>query len=337
MFFRNKIFISYSSYKVGDAKVVREFFTNNNFNVIMDKDEKENYIHFMDRINECKYVIMILNNSFFESPYCIYEVIECLSKRKKIFPIYLNELEIENREERRNYYDKLIYRSNYMNVLSKDKKKFDEAIDSFDKYDDIVNMILAIVRYPEREKNLRNACNEIYFKIKKKNAKKNWIENEFEIRSSYLSEMEKITENYSDFIFFLGDLNRCSSFVTSLYPEDVPGEKEWKYVNCQVEKSSLGYIILVSAIDMNGKEAKIQFDCVSGIEYNRSEFTQYFMKYYVVEKNKYFQKEYEQEMKLPENIRDKAVIEKYLKCSVNRHRVKMYFKDGNALDNMSFG
>ena len=54
--------------------------------------------------------------------------------------------------------------------------------------------------------------------------------------------------------------------------------------------------------DMNGKEAKIQFDCVSGIEYNRNDFTQYFMKYYVVEKNKYFQKEYEQEMKLPENI-----------------------------------
>lgn len=42
-------------------------------------------------------------------------------------------------------------------------------------------------------------------------------------------------------------------------------------------------------------------------------------------------------MKLPENIRDKAVIEKYLKYSVNRHRVKMYFKDGNAFDNMSFG
>lgn len=88
---------------------------------------------------------------------------------------------------------------------------------------------------------------------------------------------------------------------------------------------------------MNGKEAKIQFDCVSGIEYNRNDFTQYFMKYYVVEKNKYFQKEYEQEMKLSENIRDKAVIEKYLKYSVNRHRVKMYFKDGNAFDNMSFG
>lgn len=65
----------------------------------------------------------------------------------------MNELEIENREERRNYYDQLIYRSNYMNVLSKDKKKFDEAIVSFDKYDDIVNRILAIVRYPEREKN----------------------------------------------------------------------------------------------------------------------------------------------------------------------------------------
>ena len=81
----------------------------------MDIDEKENYIHFMDRINECKYVIMILNNSFFESPYCIYEVIDCLSKRKKIFPIYLNKLEIENRKERRNYYDKLIYQSNYMN------------------------------------------------------------------------------------------------------------------------------------------------------------------------------------------------------------------------------
>ena len=39
-----------------------EFFNNNDFEVIMDKDEKESFIHFMDRINECKYVIMILNN-----------------------------------------------------------------------------------------------------------------------------------------------------------------------------------------------------------------------------------------------------------------------------------
>ena len=337
MFFRNKIFISYSSYKVGDAKVVREFFTNNNFNVIMDKDEKENYIHFMDRINECKYVIMILNNSFFESPYCIYEVIECLSKRKKIFPIYLNELEIENREERRNYYDELIYRSNYMNVLSKDKKKFDEAIDSFDKYDDIVNMILAIVRYPEKEKTITNACNEIYFRIKKKTAKNSQIENEFEIRSSYLPEMEKITDNYSDFIFFLGDLRRCSSFVTSLYSEDVSGEKEWKYKNHQVEKSSLGYIILVDAIDMNGKEEKIQFTYVSEIWWNNTAFNSNYLKYYVVEKDANLQREYDRQMKLPENIRDNDLIEKYLKYSTKKHRVMMKFKDGNALDNMSFG
>ena len=97
----NKIFISYSSYKIGEAKVVREFFNNNDFEVIMDKDEKESFIHFMDRINECKYVIMILNNSFFESAYCMYEVIKCFLKHKKIFPIYMNELEIEDIEKRR--------------------------------------------------------------------------------------------------------------------------------------------------------------------------------------------------------------------------------------------
>ena len=36
-------------------------------------------------------------------------------------------------------------------------------------------------------------------------------------------------------------------------------------------------------------------------------------------------------MKLPENIRDKAVIEKYLKYSVNRHRVKMYKRGSRVL------
>ena len=84
----NKIFISYSSYKIGEAKVVREFFNNNDFEVIMDKDEKESFIHFMDRINECKYVIMISNNSFFESAYCMYEVIKCFLKQKNISNLY---------------------------------------------------------------------------------------------------------------------------------------------------------------------------------------------------------------------------------------------------------
>lgn len=36
----NKIFISYSSYKIGEAKVVREFFNNNDFEVIMVKMKK---------------------------------------------------------------------------------------------------------------------------------------------------------------------------------------------------------------------------------------------------------------------------------------------------------
>ena len=335
--FGNKIFISYSSYKIGEAKVVREFFNNNDFEVIMDKDEKESFIHFMDRINECKYVIMILNNSFFESAYCMYEVIKCFSKHKKIFPIYMNELEIEDREKRKVYYEKIIEQKSRMNILSKDKKKFDNALESFDKFDDIVNRLLAIVKYPEKEKTIVNACNEIYFRIKKKAAKNRIVENEFEIRSRYLPGIEKITDSYSDFVFFLGDIMRCSSFVTSLYPEDVPGEKEWKYKSHQVERSSLGYIILVNAIGMDGEEEIIQFTNVSEIEFNNSDLGSDYLKYYVVEKDINLQREYARQMKRPENIRDKDLIEKYLKYSTRRHRVKMNFKDGNALDNMAFG
>jgi hypothetical protein len=267
----------------------------------------------------------------------MYEVIKCFSKHKKIFPIYMNELEIDNREKRRTYYDKIIEQSSSMNILSKDKKKFDEALETFDKFDDIVNRLLAIVRYPEKENTITNACNEIYFRIKKKIPQNSIIENEFEIRSSYLPEMEKITDNYSDFIFFLGDIRRCSSFVTSLYPEDVPGEREWKYKSHQVEKSSMGYIILVNAIDLKGNEERIQFTYVSRIEWNNSEYSSCYLKYYVVEKDIQLQKEYEQEMKLPESIRDKYVIDRYLKNSIKRHRVIMIFKDGNALENMSIG
>lgn len=168
----------------------------------MDKDEKKSFIHFMDRINECKYVIMILNNSFFESAYCMYEVIKCFLKHKKIFPIYMNELEIEDIEKRRVYYEKIIEQKSRMNILSKDKKKFDNALESFDKFDDIVNRLLAIVKYPEKEKTIVNACNEIYFRIRKKAAKNRIVENEFEIRSRYLPGIEKITDSYSVLYFF---------------------------------------------------------------------------------------------------------------------------------------
>lgn len=42
---------------------------------------------------------------------------------------------------------------------------------------------------------------------------------------------------------------------------------------CQLSSRKIQFriYILISAIDMNGKEAKIQFDCVSGIEYNRND------------------------------------------------------------------
>ena len=78
----------------------------------------------------------------------------------------MNELEIEDIEKRRVYYEKIIEQKSRMNILSKDKKKFDNALESFDKFDDIVNRLLAIVKYPEKEKTIVNACNEIYFRIR---------------------------------------------------------------------------------------------------------------------------------------------------------------------------
>lgn len=89
-------------------------------------------------------------------------------------------------------------------------------------------------------------------------------------------------------------------------------------------------------MDREGKKAKIQFDCVSGIEYNNSVCSGSFLKYYVVEKNKYLQKIYDHEMKLPENIRNKDIINEYKEYAINRHRVIMCFNDENAFDDMAF-
>ena len=99
---KKKIFLSYSSLRSSDAAVVEKFFGKNGAEIIKDTNEKKSYWRFMDKIATCDCVVMLLNNTFFESPLCTYEVVKSYICNKKIYPIWCSNLGINREEERRN-------------------------------------------------------------------------------------------------------------------------------------------------------------------------------------------------------------------------------------------
>lgn len=329
------IFLSYSSLKVAEAKVVATFFERNGFQVIMDSKEKNSFWKFMNKIEQCDYVVMLLNNTFFNSVYCTYEIAKSYMCKKKIFPIWFVDLDICEYVRRKECYEDIL--SKGINLSIDDKKFFEETLSSFEKYDQMLLRLTNEVRYPQNGHYLVDACNEIYEAICHRKAKIRILVDEFEILNRYLHDFDVIEDEelFSEFVWLIGDLKRCSSFCTSLFEEDPEGEKEWIFKGYSLYKGSIGYSFVINAEDVNGEKQIIDIHDICDIIPNSSSYSDMHLKYYfeIINREKY--KEYIQKRNVLGDTCDKEIVSEFENKGKKKHRIILKFKDRNAMENMS--
>lgn len=332
---KKSIFLSYSSLRSSDAAVIEAFFSKNGTNIIKDTNEDKTYWKFMDKIKTCDCVVMVLNNSFFESPLCTYEVVKSYACNKKIYPIWFSNLEIIREEERMTLYERLIKKD--MNIAPEQKKDFLDKIATFDKYNEIILKLMNEVRFPQKGESLIDACNEIYEAIYKKSAKILSLEDEMDIRGRYLHDLDYVDNEFlrAEFIWLLGDLKRCSSFRTSLFAEDPSGEKEWRFKGYTIRKGCLGLSLYIYTTSMEGESQIIDIHDICGVDSNRENLGSTFMKYYIKVFDRELYKKYLYQMKLPHKIRDKNILAEFKQYGKMNHRIILNYDDSNAFENMS--
>lgn len=332
---KRKIFLSYSNLRRSEAAVVETFFDQNGVEVIKDTKEKDSFWRFMDKIATCDCVVMLLNNSYFESPLCTYELVKSYICNKKIYPIWLADFELGSEEERKDLYDNIIKKD--INIAPRQKEEFKENIASFDKYNEILLKLIHEVKYPKNGNLLIDACNDIYIAIFNKPAKITILENEMDIRSKYMHDLDCIDNEVlrGDFVWLIGDLMRCTSFRTSIFAEDPTGEKEWRLKGYAIRKGSIGYSLYIYATSIEGENQIIDIHDICGIRYNQANYRDTFLKYYVEVIDRELYKKYLYEMGLPQNVRNKETLAQYIKNGKLSHRITLIFKDYNALEDIS--
>lgn len=332
---KKKIFLSYSNLKRSEAAVVEAFFDENGVEVIKDTKEKDSFWRFMDKIAACDCIVMLLNSSYFESPLCTYEFVKSYICNKKIYPIWFADFELSGEEERKDLYENIIKKD--INIVPSQKEEFKENIATFDKYNEILLKLIHEVRYPQNGDLLIDACNEIYRAIFKKPAKITMLENEMAIRSKYMHDLDYIDNEIlrGDFVWLIGDLMRCTSFRTSIFAEDPSGEKEWRLKGYTIRKGSIGYSLYIYATSNEGENQTIDIHDICGIRFNRANYGETFLKYYVEVIDRELYKKYLYQMRFPQNVRDKETLVQYINYGKLSHRITLIFKDYNALEDIS--
>ncbi len=331
---RKRIFISYESTRSGDAKVIENFFASNNCDVVIDKNVHDSFYSFMDKIEDCDCVVMILNKLFFESVFCTYELLRSYACSKKIYPILIQGLDIREEDMRKRYYNLVCNREECLS--SEQEKFFREETSSFKKYNNTIVRLLNEVSYPYYGSGLMKICNEIYKEIFRKEAVIKEVD-EWEIRGFALHDLDLIQdiELRSEFIWFIGDLRRCTSFRMSKFYEDAFGEKEWKFKNYQIMNGSIGITFRIFVEDKEGKEGVLDVYDICGLIYNRTSYSENHLRYYfeVYNRNKY--KDYLRQLELTESLRDMEIINDFINNGKKKQRISLLYEDGNALENMN--
>lgn len=345
----HKIFISYADAKKFEADQIYYFFKNNNVELIKDDISvkySESYEGFMEKIANSNYIIMILSREFFRSRHCMYEVILSLTKEgydKKIIPIVTIKEDIDSaavRERLLAYWnyelDKL--RRGYNRDKKGSEKKIYEEIHLYkkiiDNLDDILKKLGMIKGYNLYENNmdLETICNNIYYKIFKK-----------EPRIKELQKIEEFIKNdeYQIFnisndilrvqmAFFIKDLKKSSSFKISLYSEDPYSEKEYSYIRHKIiAESCFGPSLYLTMYDINNREVDLQINDIQSVNVNNSFFSDAYLKYYITIVDREKRKGYEEQMSLPENIRDNKIISEGYEV---KYRVILKYIEKNAFE-----
>lgn len=330
---KKRIFLSYSSYASKEADLIEIFFEQNGISVIRDKNVEHSFLGFMDKIEECDGVIFLLNNSFFDSVYCTYEMIIWALSGIRATPIHMSYLDIKRQEVEREQYNSFIKKTY---LLSEDeRKKIEDVISDYNVYSKIVNKLLN-ERYIEWKdnRNLEQLFSRVFYNTFKRKPKYKHIENAHEILEFHLRELENIKDEtlQREFFGFLSDLVRCSFVYMSAYDEDGLGEEKLRLVDYHVNYGQIGASIRFEVIDADNVHKNIEIFDIINLERNTTDFSKRHIRYYFVIRDRRLHRDYINETKKHESLQNKEIIDKYKSLGVSRHRCTLFFQEANALE-----
>lgn len=329
---KRRIFISHSEKTRYNAYELQSLLEDKHFSVISDMNHNGSFWEFMDKIAQCDLMVVILNNSFFYSPYCIYEIFKAYKCKIPIYVISLYRLDaVECETDRKNSYECMVDRIDVSVMSFKQRKEFAYIYENFHNYNELILKLLNEYTFKGGHNDFLNVVVRFFRSALNTNLSPAEIsENEFMSNKelyglSIIDEIER-----SEFVFFLHDLVRCSYFRMSLFEEDIEGEIEWQYIEHEIKKCELGYLMIISALDAEGNRHEIPIDRIKTIEPNLSSFSDSFLRYYFVIYKKDMIQAYIREMRKPEERRKQSVIDSFWTNGIERRRITLTYNDHDA-------
>ena len=301
------VFLSYSNTRCYEAEIIKRLFEKNNCSMICDLDIKDSFLGFMEKIENCEYVILLLSSAYFESKYCIYEALLGEKFHKKIRVTELADPGVRSIEERQMKYEKL--KNCVFNVAPETENTFKSEIDTFEKYNELVVKVLNMKTYYVTGEDKYGTFKKVFRSIFGKEAIDLSETEVAEVKNLNLHSLDCISEELrTEMYWFLMDIKRCSYFKTSFYAEDAFGEQRLKFKDYTLMNGHLGAMLKIYAVDYNGKNQIIDFYNVESVEPNRGCCSKEFLKYYIVIINEDLYQKYEKQMKLPVERRDRTLL-----------------------------
>lgn len=213
----------------------------------------------------------------------------------------------------------------------KQRKEFAYIYENFHNYNELILKLLNEYTFKGGHNDFLNVVVRFFRSALNTNLSPAEIsENEFMSNKelyglSIIDEIER-----SEFVFFLHDLVRCSYFRMSLFEEDIEGEIEWQYIEHEIKKCELGYLMIISALDAEGNRHEIPIDRIKTIEPNLLSFSDSFLRYYFVIYKKDMIQAYIREMRKPEERRKQSVIDSFWTNGIERRRITLMYNDHDA-------
>ena len=316
---KKKVFISYAKDKRYFAAFLEVFLDDNGIDAIRDENE-EDFDGFMEQISKCHSAVFLLNTSFFESIYCIYELLtwDASSKKVKAIVTALCDIPFYSEEWFRDRYEKMLKGEKKLN--EQQKEKMSGLLTDFDQYYALVRRLASKRIHEISEAKPSYSSMLIYEYITNRKPKVIMPDGPLAALGIYVHSLDKIpNEDLRDDMFsFLYDLMRCSSFKMSPYSEDVPGEEEYRYIDYSLDSAELGVYLCIKCEKLDGTIEKLSVFDIVAVERN-SYASEKHIKYYLVIRDRDVHKD---------NIRGLSSDSDEIK----RQRCTMLFADGDALE-----
>jgi hypothetical protein len=235
----------------------------------------------MEKIELCDEVVFLLNTSFFESVFCMYEL--WLWHKSKVHGCVLKlyDMNLDDNYWLMARYKKMVRGREKLTLDQQEAMK--DILDNFEDYAALIKELSSNRMRFIDEYELETATESIFTLITGKKPTKEADKETKRIVQYYVRGLDSIRNEglQRDFQNFVYDLLRGSSFTMSPYNEDTSGEKTYELLDYKMGDGDLGAYLWLRAQNDQGKEELLTVFDINAIVRDPNYFSKNQIKYYI--------------------------------------------------------